>query len=162
MISRNFFGKTYFKCTALVLVFSPMQFLMFSATVKGFVTSRTPLVSLNMAICTNKLVRSNVTHIFSAFFFTKFFLKITWATHYFFSDVWCTSFRANWKLQLFKLESLDFFTNFHVKFVNSSIFRIWSRHFAHFERNLEKLSFGLLLFWFLSFGVNVNKIWGKK
>ena len=54
----------YFKCTTLVFMFPPMQFLMLTTTIKGFVTPRAPLIGLNATKSTNKLIRFDVTHVF--------------------------------------------------------------------------------------------------
>ena len=39
-----------------------MQFLMLATTIKGFMAAGTPLVGLHMAVGTDELVRSDVTH----------------------------------------------------------------------------------------------------
>ena len=57
-----FIRITYFKCTTLVFMLPPMQFLVFTTAIKCFVTSCTSLIGLHMAVSTNKLVCRNVTH----------------------------------------------------------------------------------------------------
>ena len=52
----------YLKCTTLVFMFSPMQFLMFTTTIECFMAASTALVCLNMAKGTNKLIGIDVTH----------------------------------------------------------------------------------------------------
>ena len=53
----NYINNPYLKCTAVVLMFFPMQFLMFSTTIKCFMTSSTPLICLDLTIGTHKLIR---------------------------------------------------------------------------------------------------------
>ena len=81
---------SYFKCTALVLVFTPMQFLMFTTTIKGFMASGTPLVGLNVAVSTNELIGSDVTHYFRGLpINVKKYLKIhhNFVEHWDFSEI---------------------------------------------------------------------------
>ena len=56
--------SAYLKCTALVFMFSPMQFLMFTTAIKGFMAAGAALVCLNMAEGTDELIRLDVTHDF--------------------------------------------------------------------------------------------------
>ena len=53
---------TYLKCTALVFMLPPMQFLMFTTAIKGFMAAGAALVCLNMAEGTDELIRLDVTH----------------------------------------------------------------------------------------------------
>ena len=54
--------KIYLKCTAMILMFLPMKFLMFPTAIKCFVASGTALVSLHMAVGTYKLIRYYIPH----------------------------------------------------------------------------------------------------
>ena len=54
--------SAYLKCTALVFMFPPMQFLMFTTTIECFMAASTALICLNMTKGTDKLIGIDVTH----------------------------------------------------------------------------------------------------